>query len=106
MRLVPAGHFRRSLHRLRFSAHNFFLCLLPRLACKRKRANIGMKRASKIVCLYPELRVMAIGAKSAPGEWRGRSISLIIGLACTMLIAPAQAAECQRVAFDKWLEGV
>jgi lytic murein transglycosylase len=47
---------------------------------------------------------MTVGAKPARGKRRARSMSLIIGVVCTILMAPTHAAECQRVSFDRWLE--
>jgi len=38
------------------------------------------------------------------GKDRARSTFLIVFAACTILVAPACAAECQRVSFDSWLE--
>jgi lytic murein transglycosylase len=47
---------------------------------------------------------MTVGAKPARGKRRARSMSLIIGVVCTISMAPTHAAECQRVSFDRWLE--
>jgi lytic murein transglycosylase len=38
------------------------------------------------------------------GKDRARSTFLIVFAACTILVAPACAAGCQRVSFDSWLE--
>jgi lytic murein transglycosylase len=41
---------------------------------------------------------------SARRKYRARSTLLIVFAACTIVVAPACATECQRVGFDSWLE--
>jgi lytic murein transglycosylase len=52
-----------------------------------------------------EAHVMAIRGSGTHGKDRSRSTFLAISVACTILVTPTRAAECQRVNFDTWLEG-
>jgi lytic murein transglycosylase len=41
---------------------------------------------------------------TARRKYRARSTLLIVFAACTIVVAPTRATECQRVGFDSWLE--
>ncbi|MBV8848430.1 MAG: lytic murein transglycosylase [Methylobacteriaceae bacterium] len=49
---------------------------------------------------------MVVRPHCGGGKYRSSSTFLIIAVACAVLAAPARAAECPRINFDTWLEGV